>query len=78
MIKNCYVTTNYIDNAHKLFGNGIAILRGKIARNAPDPVMADYVAIWKEILDINKEVMIATDVMFVNGSPFVMTIQRKL
>jgi hypothetical protein len=32
MIKNCTVTPTDIDNAHKLFGADIAILRGKTVR----------------------------------------------
>jgi hypothetical protein len=78
MIKNCSVTSNDVDNAHKLFGNDIATLRGKTARNAPEAVVADYVEIPKDILDMNKAVTIAANVMFVNGLPFVVTISRKI
>jgi hypothetical protein len=39
--------------------------------------MADYVEIPKAILDLNKDVTMAADVMFVNGLPFVTTISRK-
>jgi hypothetical protein len=78
MIKNSSVTPTDIDNAHKNFGDNIATLRGKILRNTPDAVVADYVEIPKEILDMNKAVTIAADVMFVNGLPFVVTISRKI
>jgi hypothetical protein len=78
MIKNCSVTSNDIDNAHKLFGDDIATLRGKTVRNTPEAVVADYVEIPKEILDMNKAVTIAADVMFVNGLPFVVIISRKI
>jgi hypothetical protein len=78
MIKNCSVTSNDINNAHKMFGDDIATLRGKTARNTPEAVVADYVEIPKEILDMNKAVTIAADVMFVNGLPFVVTISRKI
>jgi hypothetical protein len=47
-------------------------------RNTPYAVVADYVEIPKEILDMNKAVTIAADVMFVNGIPFVVTISRKI
>jgi hypothetical protein len=40
--------------------------------------MADYVEIPKAILDLNKDVTMAADVMFVNGLPFVTTISRKI
>jgi hypothetical protein len=47
-------------------------------RNTSDPVTADYVAILKEILDINKEVTISVEVMFVSKLPFVTTISRNI
>jgi hypothetical protein len=78
MIKSCSVTSTDIDNAHKLFGDDIATLRGKTVRNTPYAVMADYVEIPKEILDLNKAVTIAADVMFMNGLPFGVTISRKI
>jgi hypothetical protein len=78
MIKKCSVTSTDIDNAHTLFGDDIATLRGKTVRNTPDAVVADYVEIPKEIIDMNKAVTIAADMMFVNRLPFVVTISRKI
>jgi hypothetical protein len=78
MIKNCTVTPTDIDNAHKLFGADIANLRGKTVRRTQDAVMADYVAIPKEIIDLNKEITLAADVLFVNGMPFVTSLYRKI
>jgi hypothetical protein len=78
MIKNCNVTPIDINNAYKLFGDDIASLRGKTFRTTPDPVMADYVEIPKEILVLNKDLTVAADIMFVNGLPFVTSISRKL
>jgi hypothetical protein len=40
--------------------------------------MADYVEIPKEILDLNKDLTVAADIMFVNGLPFVTSISRKV
>jgi hypothetical protein len=78
MIKHCSVTSTDIDNAYKLFGDDIATLRGKTVRNTSDAAVADYVEIPKEILDMNKAVTIAADVMFVNGLSFVVTILEKI
>jgi hypothetical protein len=78
MIKNCNVTPIDIDNAYKLFGDDIASLRGKTVRTTPDPVMADYVEIPKEILDLNKDLTVAADIMFVNGMPFITSISRNI
>jgi hypothetical protein len=41
MIKNCSVTSTDINNAHKLFGDDVATLRGNTVRNTHGPVMAD-------------------------------------
>jgi hypothetical protein len=78
MIKNCNETPIDIDNAYKLFGDDNASLRGKTFRTTPDPVMADYVETPKEILDLNKDLTVAADIMFVNGMPFVTSISRKV
>jgi hypothetical protein len=40
--------------------------------------MADYVEIPRAILDLNKDVTMAADIMFVNGILFVTTISRKI
>jgi hypothetical protein len=40
--------------------------------------MADYVEIPKAVLDLNKDVTMAADIMFVNGLPFVTTISRTI
>jgi hypothetical protein len=78
MIKNCNVTPIDIDNAYKLFGDDIASLRGTTVRTTPEPVMADYVEIPKEILNLNKDLTVAAAIMFVNGMPFVTSISRNV
>jgi hypothetical protein len=40
--------------------------------------MADYVAIPKEIIDLNKEITLAADVLFVKGMSFVTSLSRKI
>jgi hypothetical protein len=70
MIKNCNVTPNDINNAYTRFGDAIDTLRGKTVRITHDPAMADYVEIPKEILDMNRELTVAADLMFVNRLPF--------
>jgi hypothetical protein len=47
-------------------------------RRAPDPVMIEYVTIPKEIMDLDKNITIAADVMFVNGPPFVVNFSGKV
>jgi hypothetical protein len=78
MIKNCSATSTDINNAHKIFGDDIATLRGKTVTNTPDAVVADYVEIQKEILDMNKAVTIAAAMMLANGLPFAVTRSQKI
>jgi hypothetical protein len=42
----------------------------KTVRNTQDPVRADYMKIPKEVIDLNRDVTMTADVMFVNGLDF--------
>jgi hypothetical protein len=78
MIHNCPVTPSIISAAHKIFGPDIASLKGKTTRRTPQPVLTDYVQIPKEILELTKDVILAVDVMFVDGILFVVSLSRKI
>jgi hypothetical protein len=78
MIKNCPITLSNIAAANKIFGPDVASLKGKTTRTTPKPVLIDYVNIPKEIIDINKEVTFAADVMFVDGLPFLASTSHKI
>jgi hypothetical protein len=78
MIKNCPVTPKIVSAANKSFGPNIASVKGKKTRRKPEPVVTDYVEIPKAILDLNKDVALTADVMFVDGIPFLVTNSRKI
>jgi hypothetical protein len=78
MIKNCTVTNSDIINADKLFGIELATLKGKKLQRTPDPVMMEYVTIPKEIMELNKNVTLGIDIMFVNGLAFFVSPYRKV
>jgi hypothetical protein len=78
MIRNCPVTPSSISAAHKIFGPNIASLKGKTTRRTPQPVLTNYVQIPKEMLELNKDVTLAVDVMFVDGIPFAVSLSRKI
>jgi hypothetical protein len=42
------------------------------------PVARDYMKVPKELLKLNKEVFITTDIFFVNNIPFLLTLSRKI
>jgi hypothetical protein len=41
-------------------------------------VVTDYIKIPKAVLDLNRDVTLTADVMFVNGTPFLVTNSRKI
>ncbi len=45
MIKNCPISTSDVTNARAIFGPDLASVRGKTVRQAPAPVVAEYVSV---------------------------------
>jgi hypothetical protein len=78
MIKDCPVTVQDADVAHKIWGPNIAALKGKTTRKKPNPVARDYVKVPKELLQLHKEVFLTADIFFVNKIPFFLTFSRKI
>jgi hypothetical protein len=73
-IKDCPLTIKYIDVATKIWGKNIATLKGKNTRSKTNPVARDYVKVPKELLKLHKEVLLTTDIFFVNKIPFFLTL----
>jgi hypothetical protein len=76
MIRNCPVKPEDISAANKIFGPNVASLKGKTVRATQDPVLTEYVQIPREIVDLNKNVTITADIMFVGGIGFMITSSR--
>jgi hypothetical protein len=53
-------------------------VRGKTVRKKPAPVVTDYVAVPHMLVDINKVIMLAADVFFVDGTAFLLMVGRRL
>jgi len=49
-----------------------------MVRRTPAPVVAEYVAVPKSVIDRNKMVTLAADVFFVDGTGFLMTVSRNI
>ena len=62
--------------AHQLFGNNLDRLRGKQSKNKPKQVVTDYIQIPRDLIQMNKYVMLPADVIFVNNLAFVITYWR--
>ena len=78
MIVNCPVITTAIANACTIFGPDLASVRDKTVRWAPAPVVADYVAMPKGVIERNKTVTLAADIFFVDGAAFLLTVLRNI
>ena len=77
-IKDCPVTVQDVDVAHKIWGKNIAALKGKTTRSKTTPVAKDFVRIPTELLKLHKEVFLTADIFFVNKIPFFLTLSRKI
>jgi hypothetical protein len=78
LIANCPITSSDITNARTIFGPDLASIRGKTVRRTPAPVVADFVAVPRGLVDANKVITLAADVFFVNRTAFHLTISRRI
>jgi hypothetical protein len=78
IIPTCPITRSNVTNARKIFGPDLASVHGKTVHWTPAPVVGDYVAIPREIVEANAAVTLAADVFFVDGTAFLMTVSRKV
>ncbi len=78
MISNCPIAPTNITNARTIFGPDLASVWGKMVRRTPAPVVADHVAVPHMVVERKKVVMMAADVFFVNGIPFLITLSRNI
>ncbi len=78
MITNCPVTTTAITNTRNIFGKDLASVRGKTVQWAPAPVVGDYVAVPRGVIERKKTVTLAVDVFFMDGIAFLLTVSRNI
>ncbi len=78
MIANCPVSTSDVSNACAILGPDLASVRGKTVRRTPAPVVAEYVAVPRSLVESNRMLTLAADVFFVDGTPFLLTVARRL
>ena len=78
MIKNCPISTSDVSNARAIFGPDLASVRGKTVRRTPAPVVADYISVPRSLVETNRIITLAADVFFVDGTPFLTTVARRM
>ncbi len=74
MIANCPVSTSDVTNACAIFGLDLASVRGKTVRWTPAPVVAEYMAVPRSLVESNRMLTLAANVFFVDGTPFLLTV----
>jgi hypothetical protein len=74
LIPECPITSTDITNARAIFGPDLPSVRGKTVRATPVPVVADYVAVLRSLVDANKAIALVADVFFVDGIAFLLTV----
>ena len=78
MINNLPVTFRNILNANNIFGPDVPSMKVKSVRRRPEAVVSNYVEISKEILDMNTNLEVSVDVMFINKLTFLVSTSKRL
>ncbi|KAL3773713.1 hypothetical protein ACHAWO_009882 [Cyclotella atomus] len=77
LFRSCPITSQDISNARTIFGPSVACARGKWVRGKSPRVEPGYVSIPANLITFQYDIL-ATDVMFVCGAPFLLTLSRKI
>jgi hypothetical protein len=77
LFRSCPITSQDISNARTIFGPSVACARGKWVRGKSPRVEPGYVSIPRNLITFEYDVL-AADVMFVCGAPFLITLTRKI
>ena len=77
-LENCPVTVTDVSNAHVIFGPDLPGVKGKTVCISPHREDMEYLEIPCNYCALQKFITLTTDVMFVNGVPFLTTLSRKV
>jgi hypothetical protein len=78
MLDDCKITVQDIKNAEDIFGPDIFALKGKTTRTKPTKVQLEYLEVPAEILERHRKIILAVDIMYVQGIMFFVSISRFL
>ena len=78
MINNLPVTFRNILNTNNIFGPDVPSMKGKSVRRKQESVVSNYVKIPKGILEINTNLEISVDGMFVKKFLFLVSASKNL
>jgi hypothetical protein len=79
LIANCPITSHDVTTARTIFGPDLASIQGgKTVRRAPEPVMTDYVAVPRTLIEANKVLTLTSDVFLWTGQRSLLTVERRI
>jgi len=78
LIANCPITSKDLSNTRTIFRPDLASIRGKTVQRAPEPVVTDYVAVPRTLIEASKVITLAVDAFFVDGTAFLLTVTRRI
>ena len=78
MVKGLPITRQDVKLAEEIYGPNIYALKGKTVNRKIDHVFAPVTDISKQLLKEYKNITLCTDVMFVNGIKFLLTVSRHI
>jgi hypothetical protein len=67
-----------VTNAWNIFGPDLASIQGITVQRTPAPVVADYVAVPRSLVEANLIVTLAADMFFVDGTAFLLTVSWRI
>mmetsp|Transcript_22543 Transcript_22543/g.21665 ORF Transcript_22543/g.21665 Transcript_22543/m.21665 type:complete len:83 (-) Transcript_22543:102-350(-) len=71
MLRNFPVTVEDVDIGNMIYDPDVSALKGKMIATQSKAVTNDFIQVPPELMILHKEVELTSDVMFVNGFPFV-------
>ena len=78
VIKNCPVTSDHVDIAEKIFGIDVATLKGKTTKKQTPKVLEDTVDVPEELYQLNDQLELYIDGMYVNKRLFITSIDKAI
>jgi hypothetical protein len=77
-LPNCPITKEDIVNAEIIFGPDVGSLKGKTTRHGPSKVRVAQSMLPDDVFERNREVTLCADIMYINGTPFFVSVSRKI
>ncbi len=78
MIANCPFSLSDVTNAKIIYGPDIPRTQGATLRRRPALVVTNYVAVPRLLVEANKVITLAADMLFEDGAAFLLTVLQRL